>query len=233
MKNLSIQLRPYEFVIGWAYFAFQMVGLGVIASLANTLLGNPLSIAELNIVLFVFNFMSIVAIFHRYLWENLKRFFSRFGKNMALTALGLGIYVTLNNMTSIMISVIDPSYANANDSTIGQMLDDNFWMMAACTVLLVPITEEVLYRGVLFGSLYRRHKLLGLFLSMALFSMIHVLPYIGTHDPLHLFLSFFVYLPAGFAFAWVYVSTDSIFASTFIHMLINGIGILAMRFMYA
>ena len=233
MKSLSVQLRPYEQIIGWIYFAFQLVGLGVVAVLINMLLGNPLSQTDLNVALFVINFIAIVLIFHKYLLANLKCFFSRFGKNMALTALGFGIYVSLNQATSVIIAIIDPSYANANDSTINQMLDENFWMMAMATVLLVPLTEEVLYRGLLFGSLYQRNKILGIILSMALFSMIHVLPYIGTHDPLHLFLSFFIYLPAGFAFAWVYVSTDSIFASTFLHMLINGISILIMRFLYA
>ena len=152
---------------------------------------------------------------------------------MALTALGFGLYYGLNQATNMFIYLLDPSYGNANDAAIHQMLTESFGLMFIATVLLVPLTEEVLYRGLLFGSLYRKNKLLGLFLSMSLFSMIHILPYIGTYDPLHLLLSFFVYLPPGFAFAWVYVSTDSIFASTFLHMLINGISILIMRFLCA
>ncbi len=229
MKNLSVQLKAYEQILGWIYFVFQLLGLGAIAIALNMLLGNPLSLTQLNVLLFVLNFLAIIAIFHRFLWENLQKFLSRFGKNMALTALGLGIYVTLANTISMVIMVLDPSYANANDSNIAGMLDESYWAMAIATVLLVPITEEVLYRGLLFGSLYKRNRILGLILSMVLFALIHVAPYIGTFNPLHLLLSFFAYLPAGFAFAWVYVSTDSIFSCTLIHMLVNLIGILIVR----
>ena len=44
-----------------------------------------------------------------------------------------------------------------------------------------------------------------------------------------LLLCFVQYLPAGLCLGWAYARADSIFAPTLMHMIINLIGMLAMR----
>ena len=102
-------------------------------------------------------------------------------------------------------------------------------MMMIGTVLLVPIAEETLYRGLVFGSLRPKNRLLAYSISMVAFSVLHIISYIGTLSPLHLFLSFLQYLPGGFALAFACDKADSVWASILIHMTINQIAMLSLR----
>ena len=101
--------------------------------------------------------------------------------------------------------------------------------MAFCTVLLVPITEELLYRGIFFGGLYNRSRIGAFILSTAVFSLVHVAAYAGTVPPLTMFLCFLQYIPAGIALAWAWTRSGSILSPILMHMVINAIGIFAMR----
>ena len=66
-------------------------------------------------------------------------------------------------------------------------------------------------------------------MSTVVFSLAHVLGYVTMADLKTLALCFFQYLPAGFALAWRYRRSGSIFASILIHMTVNQIGMLSMR----
>ena len=51
-----------------------------------------------------------------------------------------------------------PDFSNVNDTSIMELTQQNYTLMAIGTVLLVPVVEETLYRGVVFGSLYKRSR---------------------------------------------------------------------------
>jgi len=56
------------------------------------------------------------------------------------------------------------------------------------TVLLVPVAEESLFRGLVFRPLYNRKPWMGYLASSLLFASIHVVGYIGRFDALTLLL---------------------------------------------
>ena len=229
MKKLSVKMKLYEQILGWIYLPFQLVGVALIIGIINLLLGGTMTETEINILYFGINFIAVIAIFHSFLWGNLKSFFSHFWKNIGFTALGFVMYWALSILVSIFILWIQPDFANANDDTIAAMLETAYWPMFICTVLLVPITEETLYRGLLFGVPYNRNKLLGYLTSIVVFSAVHVVPYVFIYDLTQAGLAFLQYLPACFVLAFVYAKTDSLFAGVLIHTLINLIGILVAR----
>ena len=96
-------------------------------------------------------------------------------------------------------------------------------------VILAPITEELIYRGVIFGSIHSHSRFAAYAVSCIVFSAVHVVGYIGTADLTTLGLCLLQYLPAGFALALAYECSDSIFTPILIHMTVNLIGISAMR----
>ena len=122
-----------------------------------------------------------------------------------------------------------PWFSNVNDRSIGALAAQNYAAMAFCVVVLVPVVEEMLYRGLLFGSLYAKNKYLGYIASVAIFALVHVLGYVGDFSWTHLLLCFLQYLPAGAALAWAYVESDTIWAPILMHMTINLLSIAAMR----
>ena len=229
MKKLSITLTHNETIAGWIYYAFQLLVLGLLLTLANMALNYPLSLTQLNILCFVINFLITTVIFRKFLWKNIQIAIKNPGRTIGYMFCGFVLYYVASVVIGIIIVLLYPNFINANDSAIGDMLQESFWPMLLSTVILVPITEEILYRGLIFGRIYRRNPVLGYLSSMFVFALIHVVGYIGTYDPSMLAISVLQYLPAGFFLAWVYVQTDSIVSCTLMHMLINLIGTLAMR----
>ena len=109
------------------------------------------------------------------------------------------------------------------------MAQENFGLILFSTVVLAPLAEELIYRGLIFGSLAEKNRLLGYAVSVAVFSVIHVVGYMGQMDAAWITLSLLQYVPAGIALAFAYDYSGSIWTSVAIHMAINAIGISLMR----
>ena len=228
MKN-SIKLTPNEFVFGCVYYVLQLLIIPSILAVINTLLGNPYSLAVINFSYFAINFIVVTLIFHKFLLGNLQLFMEQPWYHLRWAGIGLLVYFAGNFAVSMVILLIDPNFANINDMSIMEMVQENFTLMTIGTVLLVPIVEESFYRGMVFRMLFDKHPVAAYGLSMVIFCCIHVAGYITTVDWLTLVLCFIQYLPAGFALAWSYRRSGSIFASVLIHMSVNQIGMLSMR----
>ena len=65
-------LRHDETVVGWSWYAFQMIVLPSLLTSLNGLLKRPFSTAEVNFTYFLLNFLATVWIFHKYLESNWK-----------------------------------------------------------------------------------------------------------------------------------------------------------------
>ena len=109
------------------------------------------------------------------------------------------------------------------------MVQENSTLMTIGIVLLVPIAEEFLYRGLFFSQFYNRKPIAAYLISTVVFAAIHVVGYLGSYPAMRLALCFLQYLPAGIAMGWAYARADSIWASILMHTTINLIGTLAMR----
>lgn len=229
MKKLSVNFTKTELILGWIYMVLQLLPLPLLFTLCNMLLGSPMNMAELNFCFFCMNFLCVTIIFRKYLLGNLKTFFSRIWRSLSAAGIGFVGYWAASFAVSTIILLIYPDFSNVNDDTIGGMVQENFALMAIGTVVLVPITEELLFRGLIFRGIYNRSRFWAYAVSAIAFSLPHVLGYIGMYDPLLLLLCFIQYLPAGLCLGWAYARADSIFAPVLMHMIINLIGILAMR----
>ena len=215
-----------ELIWGSVYLAFQWLLLPLLLVM---LLGDTLSLTRLNALVFAINFALTLPIFRRFLAGSMEAF-RRDPVSCLFAALqGFGLYWLGNLVMSSLILGIDPDFANINDANINAMVSEDFGLMALCTVLLVPITEELLYRGIFFGGLYNRSRVGAFALSTVVFALVHVAAYAGTVPPMTMLLCFLQYIPAGLALAWAWMRSGSILTPVLMHMAINAMGILAMR----
>lgn len=229
MIQQSPKLTPNEFVIGFIYYILQLIVIPALLVVGNMLLPRPVSAAVVNFAFFAINFLAVILIFRRFLLANLRIAIAQPWRTLRFAGIGLIIYFLGTSLVTTAATGIHPEFANINDQSIMLMVKDHFGLMVTGTVFLVPVAEEAFYRGLIFRQLFDRKPLLAYLVSMVVFSIIHIAGYVGMTDWLTLLLCFFQYLPAGFALAWCYHRTGSIFTSILVHMAVNQIGMLAMR----
>ena len=218
-------------VFGWFYFFAQQVPIPILLAMAFEIFHLPASNLWMNFAFFCFNFTVVILVYHRYLGAALAQLGKRFGHVLGDCVACFLLYMAANVFVSVIITLCFPSFANANDANIQSMANDRFWVTFVGTVLLAPLAEEVLFRGVIFGSLYRLNRPMAYIFSTLLFGSVHIIGYLFTdgYTWTEAAVSLLQYLPAGLCLGWVYADTNTIFAPVLVHTTVNLIAVMAMR----
>ena len=228
-RSLYISMSRGEKLWGWLYMAFSLLALPAVLQLLNAKLAAPLTEGQLNFAFYCVNFLAICRIFHSYLRNSLVAMWRDLWNFVQAVVLGYVAYWAAAKAMEFVMGYLLPHFQNINDSAITEMAHENYTLMAIGVVLLVPLAEEVLYRGLIFRNLYRSSQVAAYLVSMAAFAAIHVLGYIGSESVTTLAVCFLQYLPAGLCLAWTYTKADNIFAPVIVHALVNAIAIGAVR----
>ena len=228
-RLLYISMSRSEKIWGWLYLAFSLIALSSLLTILNSKLASPMDEGTLNFAFYCINFLAVICIFSRFLRDSLVAAWRDLWNFIQAVVLG---YVALWAATKAMdfaMSHLLPGFQNINDSSIIAMAKNGYTLTAIGVVILVPLVEEVLYRGLIFRNLYRSSQAAAYLVSMAAFAAIHVLGYIGSESVTTLVLCFLQYLPAGLCLAWTYTKADNIFAPILVHAIVNAIAIGALR----
>ncbi len=216
-----------ETVWGWVWFALQLVVLPIALSRLNVFL--KLSGTEQNLLFFGLNFCFVLLIFHSYLLRALVHAGSHFWDILKGCILGFCVNFAGNYVVSYLVSLLKPGFSNLNDTTVGVMLGEHYWLMAFATVIIAPLTEELFYRGLIFRGLRPRKRLLAYVLSTLAFCAVHMVGYIGSASWDILLICFVQYIPAGLGLAWACDEADNLYASILVHSVLNALTLLAWR----
>lgn len=221
LRNPLPTLSPREKRLGLCYLIFELFVLPTVLQSVNAALGTPLHAALLNFLYFSVNCIATVLIFGRFLKKNLLRFLRAPKENLLYAVAGFAVYWVCKYLLSLLTGALFPSYENPNDASIWEMVAESPVFMIVGTVVLVPIAEETLHRGLVFGALYERKPIAAYFISAAVFAAIHVISMVGTYPIAYLALMFLQYLPAGLIFARCYRAGGSLATPILIHMANN------------
>ncbi len=124
--------------------------------------------------------------------------------------------------TGIFLAIFSQSFAGRIEQMMGIELNSEntqqilgiievFPIMIFVSSIMGPILEEIVFRKIIFGSLYKRFNF---FLSALLSSVIFAL---GHMEPEHILL----YSAMGFTFAFLYVKTNRIIVPIIAHVSMN------------
>ena len=181
-----------------------------------------------NFIYFTVSFLGALFVFWKFFCTNTRIAIDAPKPVVNFALLGFGLYWLLTIVVRLLILLAYSDFYNVNDRSIQQQLAEAPTLLHFSIVLLVPITEELLYRGLVFRSVYERSPWLGYLISVVVFGALHVVGYIGSYSPVHLLLCFLEYIPAGISLCWAYEKANSIWAPILIHIAVNEIGILSM-----
>ena len=225
----SPQLSRNETVAGWSYYAFSMLALPIVLQYVNDLLPHPLNEARLNFVFYTANFTAVVMIFRRLLKLNLMIAVRRLFPVIWYALLGYLGYSALRSILTSLIQILVPGFVNANDMSIAAMAGNELTLTAIGTVVMVPVAEELFYRGLMLRQLAGKSRTMAYCVSIGMFALVHVIGYVDTYPPLTMLLCFIQYLPAGYCLASCYANTGTIITPILMHMIVNAYGLATLR----
>lgn len=226
---LAHTLTDREKRFGTCYLLFETLFFASLLQGLNLLLGSPLSQPQVNILFFTVNFLAVLWIFRNYLLAQIASLPKLFGRIVLASIGGFVAYWILNILMTWLIFSLDPHFFSINDATIQKLAAEDFYPMLFGTVILVPITEECLFRGLVFRGLYDHGPVLAWSISIAVFSAIHIVGYIGAYPSHTILLCFLQYIPAGICLAGAYRLGGSLLSPILIHAAVNLIGMLSVR----
>ncbi len=90
-------------------------------------------------------------------------------------------------------------------------------------VILVPIVEEVLFRGLLFGSLRKRSRTVAWIASVGLFMVYSVWTFAVAYGDARYLILALRYLPMSLALTWCYDRGGSVWSAILLHAIFHAI----------
>lgn len=228
MKHSTFYNAPngQETQNGWIYLILSQLGLPYALRWFSGILAVPLTPAKINFLFYCINFLAVVWIFRRFLADSMKSAVRCIFPVLWYAALGYLGSQALSELLEIVFAMIVPKFSNFNDASVTGMIRSEP-LLALAVVLLVPVTEECFFRGLMFRNLHGWNPTAAYLISMAAFSTVHVVGYLGSVPPLHLLIAALQYLPAGYCLAWCYRQTGTIITPVLMHTLVNLMGVYA------
>lgn len=223
-----LSLSETEGLLGSVYLALELTAVPVAVALVAQTLGG-LSEGAQNYLYYWINAVCCGWIFRSMLKDSLINAGRNLPGLLGAVLVGFLILLGANELVTGLAEYLIPGFLNSNNEAVASLVRENPVTMPLSLVLLVPLAEECLFRGLLFVGVRNKSVWLAYGISVCAFSAVHVLGYLGTVDPVTLAVCFVQYIPAGIVLAWSCEKTGSLCASILIHAAINAGSILALR----
>ena len=212
-----------ETLFGWCWLPLYLALLSYLLRYAAEALGLTLSGVALNLACFGTHFIVTALCFRSFLGRSFRIFAEDFWLFVQTLILGFVFYYIVTLLLTKGLHFILGDVTNYNNETVVALMVQNRTVMFFCTVLAAPLVEEVLLRGVVFGSLQPISRPLAYIVSVLLFSLMHIWQYAGTADLPSLISSGLCYIPAAVALGWTYEKSCTIWAPVLLHAAINAL----------
>ena len=223
-------MKKYEYIGGLVWLAVYMSVLGLLIEGALLLFGvRDYSNATLNCVYFFTCFLVTAGLFHRFLADSLPVAWQNPGNFLKALVFGFCLYELMEIALSIGLEQLWPNYTTPNDDTVSAVAGESYAVMWVGAVLLAPLTEESLIRGLVFGGLRRKNRLVAYLVSSLLFALMHIIDYIPDMDMADILVNLLIYGLPGVALAACYEKARTIWGPIALHMIINALGMAAMN----
>ena len=125
----------------------------------------------------------------------------------------LGIYIVTRIGAMVMM------WEGVSNSTNQEIIENahmNPFVLITVTVIMAPIVEELIFRGLLMGRVFNPDSIVGLILSSLLFGLVHMPNSIGV---------WIIYAGMGFILGTVYRKFQKLEYCIMAHMINNSIAV--------
>ena len=215
------QLTQAEMGRGWVFFALYVLLFPWVMGWVQRSFHGELPVAEANVVYYLLSATLVFLVFWTFLKHGFHLLLDWLPENLFAFGAGLAGWAVLSFLAWLIpLPVENPNllsypeqYALAPLATV------------VILVVLMPVVEEPLFRGLLFGTSRRYSRILGYLLSTLVYALYCVWQFVyayGTVDFRYLLLMV-EYLPMSLALTWCYDNGGSIWSPIALHMVINAV----------
>lgn len=202
-------------IAGWVYFPIHAVVLPLtLGMLLLAVLGKLPSDVTCNVLYYLCGLVFTLIAMWRFLRRSFDTMVGSILRCLGMMFAAYGIDVLLSLVLQLGTSLIGELPVPNNDAVTGLARTD-YKRMIAVAVLMAPLVEECLFRGVVFGTIRPKSRFWAYAASIALFSLYHVWQYVLVHQDPKLLLSALAYVPVSAALTFCYEQTRSIWPPVF------------------
>ena len=224
----SNRMTPTQTALGWCYLPVHIALLPVLLRLYAMTARGALSAAGINLICYGAGLVFSLTVMFRFLRAGFDTMLDQPGRCVLAGALALCADYAMSMLCALLLLALLNPAANPNGAAAATLAEQNFGAIRALALFIVPIVEETLFRGVVFGSLRTRSRALAYLVSALLFSLYHIWQYALAYADAGVLLYAVQYVPVSLALCWCYDRTESIWPPIFVHMLVNAVSFAAL-----
>lgn len=177
---------------------------------------------------FVMDFIMLIIVFFIIkdeILEQWKDYFKSLKSNLIYGCLvGPATIYGLSILGGLITLAFGGNQLSENQELINIMTQSKPILMIITTVILAPILEEFVFRGIVFGWLYEYNRYVAHIVTALLFAFVHVMMAIFSGNVSE-WVQIFVYLFMAFPLSYLYEKSNNIFVPISTHMINNFISI--------
>ena len=217
-------MTPLQKRLGWIYVALHAVVLPWLLRLYAEFSPNAVNAAEFNLLYYGIGVLFVLCVMLRFLRRGYDVLLDKFRLCLLSVLLALIIDYAMSGAAALILLLAAPDIAeNPNAANIMTLAAGNFGLIKGLTIFIAPIVEEVLFRGVVFGSIREKSRGWAYVVSAVLFAGYNVLSFAVGSGDLSQLLYIIEYIPVAVALAAAYEHSGSIWTPIFMHMGINAV----------
>lgn len=215
------QFTRGELFRGWVFFALYLTAFPALMGAVQQLTGSELPVAETNVLYYLLCAALLFILLWTFLRQNFDRFLDRLAENLLICLAGLAAAVLL----VFLVGRIPLPVSNPNTMSYPEQFALSPAATVVILVLLMPVVEEILFRGLIFGTVRPYSRVLAYVLAVPVYAVYCVWQFVysyGIIDWRYLLLAV-EYLPMSAALCWCYERGQSIWSAVLLHMALNGV----------
>ncbi len=210
-------------ILGWCYLPVHLLILPLMLNVFAFVSDAGLSDRTINILYYGIGTAYILLFLRGYLRTDFDTLLDHKIGNLLCLLSGYFFDLLLSYVAIIVLELIVGNVMNPNEEAIDTMAQSDYSAIFGLAVFLAPVVEETLFRGIVFGTLREKNRVLAYVVSVLLFSFYHIWQYAIAYSDASLFIYMLQYIPVSFVLAWLYDRSRTIWVPIIFHMLINAL----------
>lgn len=222
-KNFTPDLTKGETILGWIYLPIHVIVLPLLLGLLPLLWADcPLTESGINILYYAVGLIFMALFFRKYLRREFDRLCDHLIGCMASFSMAFLLwYILMMALQLVLMALGLEIEDNPNNTAINEIAQTDLGPTMVMGIFLAPIVEEILFRGVVFQSIRKKHRVLAYVVSIGLFALYHIWQYALVEGDPWVLLYAVQYVPITLAITWAYERSGSLWTAIFFHMFNN------------